>query len=73
MFNEEDFEEIKDWIIRDEYESYYILPHKTKNELYHILNDGNIRFIEVLTLYDEEKVIMPKDRIILIKDGELKR
>ena len=73
MFKEDDFEEIRDWIIKDEDELYYILPGMTKNELYRVLNDDNIKFIEVLTFYDEDKMIIPKDRIKQIRDGELKR
>lgn len=70
MFKEEDFEEVKDWLIRTDDEQYYVLPSKTKNELYRILTDKGVRFLEVLTWPDKDRVIIPLNSVKLIRVDE---
>ena len=70
MFKEEDFEEVKDWLIRTDDKQYYVLPSKTKNELYRILTDKGVRFLEVLTWPDKDRVIIPLTSVKLIRVDE---
>ena len=70
MFKEEDFEEVKDWLIRTDDKQYYVLPSKTKNELYRILTDKGVRFLEVLTWPDKDRVIIPLNSVKLIRVDE---
>ena len=68
MFREDDFEEIKDWKISTGSNMIYCLPGLTKNELYRLLNQG-LLFIEVYDP-DDEKVIIPVNRIIWIMEKQ---
>ena len=70
MFKEEDFEEVKDWLIRTDDKQYYVLPSKTKNELYNILVNKGVRFLEVLTWPDKDRVIIPLSSVNLIRVDE---
>ena len=63
MFNEEHFEERNDWIIKTEDKETYALMNMTMADLALLFNDEKNKFILVKTLYDQEDVIIPVNRI----------
>lgn len=69
MYKEDDFEEMKDWIIKTEDKQYYGLMGLTKSDLALLLSGTHNMFIEVVTLYEGEKIIIPINRIIQIREN----
>ena len=69
MYKEDDFEEMKDWIIKTEDKQYYGLMGLTKSDLALLLGGTHNMFIEAVTLYEGEKIIIPINRIIQIREN----